>query len=101
MDDDDFFIIPEEDFKDFNEIIHNIDFEIHCKKSDEKKKAACTGNCGMNYCDENGCVERKRNNVEIFTHEDLMPGEAFPESRTTTPQPPAIARSKQKGGSHE
>lgn len=20
----------------------------------------CEGNCGMNYCDENGCVERKR-----------------------------------------
>lgn len=20
----------------------------------------CTGNCGMGYCDENGCVERKR-----------------------------------------
>jgi len=20
----------------------------------------CQGNCGMNYCDENGCMERKR-----------------------------------------
>ena len=20
----------------------------------------CAGNCGMNYCDENGCTERKR-----------------------------------------
>ncbi|HLO43893.1 MAG TPA: hypothetical protein VK175_06135 [Leadbetterella sp.] len=24
----------------------------------------CTGNCGMNYCDENGCVERKKHYVE-------------------------------------
>lgn len=23
----------------------------------------CDGNCGMNYCDENGCTERKRNLV--------------------------------------
>lgn len=20
----------------------------------------CNGNCGMNYCDDNGCIERKR-----------------------------------------
>lgn len=20
----------------------------------------CSGNCGMNYCDDNGCLERKR-----------------------------------------
>lgn len=25
---------------------------------------SCEGNCGMNYCDENGCVERKRILVE-------------------------------------
>lgn len=24
----------------------------------------CRGNCGMNYCDENGCSERKRNYVD-------------------------------------
>lgn len=24
----------------------------------------CTGNCGMNYCDDNGCIERKRILVE-------------------------------------
>lgn len=24
----------------------------------------CNGNCGMNYCDDNGCIERKRNLVE-------------------------------------
>lgn len=24
----------------------------------------CDGNCGMNYCDENGCIDRKRNLVE-------------------------------------
>jgi hypothetical protein len=24
----------------------------------------CSGNCGMNYCDDNGCIERKRILVE-------------------------------------
>jgi phosphoribosyl-ATP pyrophosphohydrolase len=28
------------------------------------EKPECDGNCGMNYCDENGCIERKRNLVE-------------------------------------
>lgn len=28
---------------------------------------ACTGNCGMNYCDENGCIDRKRNFVDTPT----------------------------------
>lgn len=23
-------------------------------------RSKCDGNCGMNYCDENGCMERKR-----------------------------------------
>lgn len=26
----------------------------------ESKENKCNGNCGLNYCDENGCVERKR-----------------------------------------
>jgi hypothetical protein len=26
-------------------------------------KAPCTGNCGMNYCDDNGCTDRKRHLV--------------------------------------
>jgi hypothetical protein len=25
---------------------------------------SCEGNCGMNYCDDNGCIERKRILVE-------------------------------------
>jgi hypothetical protein len=29
------------------------------------KKEPCNGNCGMNYCDENGCTERKRVLTEI------------------------------------
>lgn len=24
----------------------------------------CNGNCGMNYCDENGCIDRKRHLVD-------------------------------------
>jgi hypothetical protein len=27
-------------------------------------KRECGGNCGMNYCDENGCIDRKRNIVD-------------------------------------
>jgi hypothetical protein len=23
-------------------------------------KPSCSGNCGMNYCDDNGCIERER-----------------------------------------
>jgi len=31
----------------------------------------CTGNCGMGYCDENGCVERKRVYVNgLLPHND-------------------------------
>jgi hypothetical protein len=26
----------------------------------ESKENECGGNCGMNYCDENGCIDRKR-----------------------------------------
>jgi hypothetical protein len=26
--------------------------------------SSCKGNCGMNYCDDNGCIERKRILVE-------------------------------------
>lgn len=63
---------------------------------DEQKKPSCTGTCGMNYCDENGCVERKRNLVDGCTDEFAEPHmEPFPESRISAPVPPAI-----KGGSH-
>jgi hypothetical protein len=38
------------------------------KKYDAKKgiieKTGCDNFCGMNYCDDNGCLERKRSNVE-------------------------------------
>jgi hypothetical protein len=27
---------------------------------EDQEKEKCTGNCGMNYCDENGCTDRKR-----------------------------------------
>lgn len=26
----------------------------------EEVQRKCEGNCGMNYCDTNGCIERKR-----------------------------------------
>lgn len=28
--------------------------------NDFQELSKCKGNCGMNYCDENGCIERKR-----------------------------------------
>ena len=30
----------------------------------------CEGNCGMSYCDDNGCIERKRN---IVSEDNLAP----------------------------
>lgn len=36
---------------------------------DESEVKECNGNCGMNYCDENGCIDRKRNLVPS----DLLP----------------------------
>ncbi len=39
----------------------------------EKLHIPCDGNCGMNYCDENGCIERKRELVEPpFAPNNLM-----------------------------
>ena len=30
------------------------------KNTPDQDSPSCNGGCGMNYCDENGCVERKR-----------------------------------------
>ncbi len=52
--------IRSEFIKDLDELLDN------CLQKEEESK--CNGNCGMNYCDENGCVERKRvltNPIEI------------------------------------
>ena len=35
----------------------------------------CNGNCGMNYCDENGCIERKRILTEPCEPEDRIQSE--------------------------
>lgn len=32
-------------------------------KEQIEKAKECSGNCGMNYCDDNGCIDRKRNLV--------------------------------------
>jgi hypothetical protein len=29
-----------------------------------QRSEPCEGNCGMSYCDDNGCVDRKRNLLE-------------------------------------
>lgn len=34
-------------------------------------KEPCTGNCGMNYCDENGCTERKRAMVDDLDQDNI------------------------------
>ena len=36
--------------------------EAHGKENPNKE--VCEGKCGMNYCDDNGCIDRKRNLVE-------------------------------------
>jgi hypothetical protein len=77
-----------EDLKNLH-IASNNQFEeiIELKKSYEVQKAnenfftiwgtqvltRCSGNCGMNYCDENGCVERKRNLVPVIHPEIKKP----------------------------
>lgn len=44
------------------------DSEVLCWL-DENEVQECNGNCGMNYCDENGCIDRKPN----FVQSDLLP----------------------------
>lgn len=43
------------------------------RHNQEAFSASCTGDCGMNYCNENGCIEQKRVSVEpndlIAAHE--------------------------------
>ena len=34
--------------------------QIECPVESGVVHEPCSGNCGMNYCDENGCTERKR-----------------------------------------
>jgi nucleoside-triphosphatase THEP1 len=38
------------------------DFHIITMETEQTKD--CDGNCGMNYCDDNGCLDRKRVLVE-------------------------------------
>ena len=48
------------------------------KKYDAKngilEKTGCDNFCGMNYCDDNGCLERKRNNVEPLEDSSCVAG---------------------------
>lgn len=39
------------------------EFDKLIEAENEAIKNRCTGDCGMNYCDDNGCIERKRNYV--------------------------------------
>lgn len=34
------------------------------KEQLKEQRELCEGKCGMNYCDDNGCIDRKRNLVE-------------------------------------
>jgi hypothetical protein len=49
----------------------------------------CKGNCGMNYCDDNGCNERKRNLVDV---EDILP-----KYKNPPPPPPGDKNKVYKG----
>lgn len=45
------------------------DSEVLCWL-DENEMQDCNGNCGMNYCDENGCIDRKKN---LVNSDNLIP----------------------------
>lgn len=35
-------------------------FDWYTDVVETANKPTCNGNCGMNYCDDNGCIDRKR-----------------------------------------
>jgi hypothetical protein len=37
-----------------------------------RSEQSCGGNCGMNYCDTNGCIDRKRILTEPKPPEDCL-----------------------------
>lgn len=47
----------------------------------------CTGNCGMNYCDENGCIEGKRNTVDSVPCAPYTDGAHDEQADWTPPKP--------------
>lgn len=52
-------------------------------------KKPCSGNCGMNYCDENGCVERKRNLAPVTQDVTDVPVSGTPVQTSGTNVPPS------------
>jgi hypothetical protein len=44
------------------DILNDIRYELESEI--ERAEEKCNGNCGMNYCDENGCIDRKRELAE-------------------------------------
>lgn len=57
------------------ETISSYVIKNHIDRIGETVSKACDGNCGMNYCDENGCIERKR----VLTDYPCRPGFDKPE----------------------
>ncbi len=55
------------------------EFDKLIKAENEAIENRCTGDCGMNYCDENGCIERKRNYVDS---DGLIPPRPFTDPDT-------------------
>lgn len=49
----------------FDTVVSSVSKRYNIPKSELTKPMPCTGNCGMNYCDENGCMERKRESTPL------------------------------------
>ena len=47
------------------EVICSYVVKYHIEQFLPKSEKPCDGNCGMSYCDENGCIERKRISTDL------------------------------------
>lgn len=59
--------MPVEEFREFMNTI--LDPELFGPEQPVQGGTPCSGDCGMNYCDENGCMDRKR----VLTDPASMP----------------------------
>lgn len=57
------------------QVRYNEQFKMHMEKmrqglsalkeTPDQDSPSCNGDCGMNYCDENGCMDRKRHLTDL------------------------------------
>lgn len=56
--------IPKKSEVEENVIIHHHAGKVTIEIKEQENAPSCNGKCGMNYCDDNGCIERKRELVD-------------------------------------